>query len=195
MAKLYMMMGLPGSGKTTFAHDYFDIENNNSVKYISRDDIRFNLLKKYNDEDNYFGHEEEVFNTFCFDIKHYLTNGYDVIADATHINHASRSKLINAITNIKVLDNGKRIVHSPFNRWIVIFLNPDVELCIENNRKRKGLARVPEKVIYRMNRNLEYPELRKDMFGIGIDEIWTVTSSVKKWYVNINTFMEVPYNV
>ena len=194
MAKLYMMMGLPGSGKTTFARDYFNIENNNSVKYISRDDIRFNLLKKYNDEDNYFGHEEEVFNTFCFDVKHYLANGYDVIADATHISHASRSKLINAVTNIKVLDNGKRIVQSPFNRWIVIFLNPDVKLCIENNRKRKGLARVPETAIYRMNRNLEYPELRKDIFGTGIDEIWTVTSSAKKWCVNINTFMEVPYN-
>lgn len=180
MANLYMMMGLPGSGKTTFAHTYFKSQSDPPPVYISRDEIRFGILEKYNidTEDEYFAHEVEVYEKFCNQIILYLKKGYDVIADATHLYNASRWKLINRVSDY-------------YDKWIIIFLNPDVRECIENNRKRTGLARVPENVIYHMNRNMEYPSLNKDMLGRGINEIWTVTPKSKKWCIDVHTYKEI----
>lgn len=58
MANLYILSGCPGSGKSTWAkshiNPYFD-------KYVSRDDIRFSLVKE---NEEYFSKEKEVYRLF-----------------------------------------------------------------------------------------------------------------------------------
>ena len=54
MIDLYIMVGVPGCGKSTW------IENNRDSysTVISRDEIRFNMLKS---DDDYFKYETKVF--------------------------------------------------------------------------------------------------------------------------------------
>lgn len=54
---LYVMIGIPGSGKSTWA------KANKKEKdiYVSRDEVRFSLLQ---DGDEYFSKEKEVLKEF-----------------------------------------------------------------------------------------------------------------------------------
>ena len=56
MAILYIMCGVPGSGKSTWAREHL---TDNDV-YVSRDDIRFSFLKE---GDDYFSKEDMVWDT------------------------------------------------------------------------------------------------------------------------------------
>ena len=48
---LYLMCGVPGSGKTTWVKRQMMQANGASSRHISRDTIRFNVIT---DEDDYF---------------------------------------------------------------------------------------------------------------------------------------------
>ena len=94
MSILYMLCGPSGCGKTTWARKYTEDHANEDIRYVSRDEIRFSMLKEGED---YFAHEKEVFKRFVDTIRLNLISGFDVIADATHLNAFSRRKLTQAI--------------------------------------------------------------------------------------------------
>ena len=97
--KLIVMCGCPGLGKTHWAQSHKDaIEN---CKIVSRDDIRFSIVKE---NEPYFSHEDEVWEKFITEIQEGLDNNENVIADATHLNERSRFKLFNAL-NLKDIVN------------------------------------------------------------------------------------------
>src|SRR5574344_1246292 len=93
MKKLYLLMGISGSGKSTWARDFQSKFSDSIV--ISRDAVRFSLVKE---NEAYFTKEKKVFKTFahlaCEAIKAEINN---VILDATHLNFSSRQKILNAI--------------------------------------------------------------------------------------------------
>ena len=60
---LFINIGLPGSGKSTFCENHM-----RHFPIISRDRIRFSLLK---DKDAYFSNEKEVFGELLFKIDVY----------------------------------------------------------------------------------------------------------------------------
>ena len=91
MADLYMLCGIPGSGKTTWGRTHSSLCD----RYIARDDIRFYLLK---DGEDYFAHEDEVLKLFYERINDALEKGYDVFADATHLTAAARKKFLSNIS-------------------------------------------------------------------------------------------------
>ena len=91
MPNLYILCGPSGCGKTTWCNAFM---RENDVRYVSRDEIRFSMLK---DDEDYFAHEVDVFKEFTGTLAQTLVDGFDVIADATHLNARSRQRLTQAI--------------------------------------------------------------------------------------------------
>ena len=147
MATLYILCGPSGSGQSTLALDFID--KHNEVWYVSRDDIRLDLLS---DGEDYFSHEKEVFKTFAGLLYTFLSNGKDVIADATHLNMFSRCKLIQAIDM------------RGYKEYEIIYVvfNTNADTCIARNANRTGRANVPENVIRNMCRDFRVPTKDED---------------------------------
>lgn len=126
---LWLTSGVPGSGKSTWVKNNF-----NDKPYVSRDEIRFNLLKE---GDDYFTHEDEVFQTFVEQIQERLDAENMCVADATHLSPAARTKVLNRL-NLEDTD--------------IIILNFEATLStvLTRNKKRSGLAKVPDSVVRRM---------------------------------------------
>ena len=139
--KLIIMVGIPGSGKSTFAQHYTEDANNISTVWISRDEVRYSLISG---RDEYFAKEKDVFKIFVKKINSALAEGKDVIADATHINAQSRKKLLSNIT-------------IPDIQIEACVMETSLQECLANNEKRDGRARVPKEAILRMYHQVEYP--------------------------------------
>lgn len=155
MAILYVMCGIPGSGKSTW------VENNLTPfdKHVSRDDIRFSMIKE---GEEYFSKENKVFEQFCTDIIANLNKGYNVYADATHINSSSRKKLLNK-------------VHTYADKIYCIEMPTPVSIALERNegRKDQGLRYVPPSAIKRMYSQYEDPTYEE-----GFDEIYLAAGAL-----------------
>ena len=137
MSKLIMMVGVPGSGKSTW------IKNNKAETniVISRDAIRFAKLK---DDEDYFAHESEVFNEFVWQIANGLAGDKTVIADATHLNKKSRALVLGKVA--KLADEIEAVM-----------IDVHLETAIKRNDQREGRAKVPRGVIRRMYFQMEPP--------------------------------------
>lgn len=153
MHTLYILCGPSGSGKSTWAHDFV---KDKRIAYISRDEIRFAILKK--DED-YFSHEKEVFKRFVQAIVHYIPYD-DVVADATHLNEFSRRKLTQAID-----------MYTTDYKIIYVVFNVDADTCVMHNANRGGRANVPENIIRNMCRDFRAPTRDEDERVIDIIEV------------------------
>lgn len=158
MSKLLLLCGIPGSGKSTWASKF--IAENDAV-LVSRDSIRFSLLKEGED---YFSHEKEVTEIFYKMVYNLLNIGkFDyVLADATHNNPRSRS---NALKEI-----GAHLIEGV--EIIPVYFNVPVEVCKERNSLREGRTRVPDEVIDRMGRQRVKPRERGESFWYS--EVWEV---------------------
>ncbi len=157
MNKLYVMIGVPGSGKSTYVDKMLKLKPD--LKIVSRDAIRFSMLAE---NDEYFSKENDVFKEFIYQIVKFLNEGYDVVADATHISFKSRAKLFNALK----IDKEKTEVIG------IVMRTPLVE-CIRRNENRKGTRTyVPISEIRSMSFSLEEPTL--DEYNRIFDRIYTI---------------------
>ena len=138
MPRLFIMCGLPASGKSTFARQFI---KDNDIRYVSRDEIRFFMVKE---NEEYFSREKKVFKKFAGTIAQTLIDGFDVIADATHLNRISRDKLIRAIDQ-----------YTTEYTITYIVLETSLETCMKRNALREGRARVPDSVMKSMAENWE----------------------------------------
>lgn len=137
MANLYILAGVAGVGKTTWAREH-NTELNANI--VSRDCIRFEYME--NDPDflpsmDYFKYEKDVIRDFYNQINGNLCNGTNVIADATHISWKSLSKTVE--------NCGKNA-----DKIILVYFNRGLDIALSQNAKRGGVERVPEEVIRRM---------------------------------------------
>ena len=147
---LYILCGVPGCGKTTWArnfiHEHDPLYQN--IRDVSRDEIRFSILKEGED---YFSHEKEVYRKFAGTITETLIDGFDVIADATHLNEFSRRKLTQSIDRR----------YTDYEIVYVVF-NVDLQTCLERNAQRTGRACVPEQSVRNMYRDFRPPTKDED---------------------------------
>ena len=128
---IYLISGIPASGKSTYARE---LAATTGALYISRDEIRFSMLK---DGEDYFAHEDEVMDSFIEQIQESINSRHNCIADATHLNYSSRVKVLNRLD----LKNAK---------VILVIMDTPLAVCMARNAKRDGLARVPDSVIKKM---------------------------------------------
>lgn len=136
MNKLYFMIGLMNSGKSTQC----DLLKSQGVNVYSSDDIRMELFGTYDCMDKH----KEVFDTLYKRAKQDLLDGKDVCIDATNLTYKSRrlSFLQLDLDNIDC-------------RKIAIVMATPIEVCIERNAKRE--RKVPEDVIYKAREKFEFP--------------------------------------
>ena len=108
--------------KSTFIKEH----NKDNYKVISRDAIRFSLLK---DNEDYFAHENEVYNIFVNTTKEELGKGNNVVADATFLNKNARVRFLRALGHS--LEDTK---------VTAIMMKTPLDVCLERNEQREGRA-------------------------------------------------------
>ncbi len=142
MSKFYMMVGLPGSGKSTIAQSL-------GCKVFSSD----NLRKELWGSEDIQGDNSQLFNELNRRIKEALSKGEDCVYDATNINAKRRTSFLNSIKDIEC-------------EKICVFVATDFNLCILRNFQRE--RHVPYEVIKKMYLNFNIPQAREGWDDIRI---------------------------
>ena len=152
MPNLYVMVGLPGSGKSYWANKlYIDNEQlHEPTVILSSDAYR---KKLYGDESDQT-HNNEVFCELYHDMRKYLLDGKSVIFDATNTTLKARRRIFNEIHGIENI-----------NYIIAYVICPPIEKCYEQNNMRE--RRVQNYVIDKFYRSFQFPQKFE-----GFDMIW-----------------------
>lgn len=139
---VYLLSGPPASGKSTWVRSRLT----KGSEWISRDNVRFSIVKE---DEEYFSHEDEVFDTFIAYINKALRDPdiHTIYIDATHLNKRARHKVLSRIRKRNI---------SELN--CVCFCAPP-SVCQERNALREGRARVPAAAIENMFKSYTYPEI------------------------------------
>ena len=132
--KFIMLVGIPGSGKSTHAKC---LARNANAIHLSSDSIRAEL---YGDEATQ-GNPSEVFEIMHKRTLEALANGNNVIYDATNITRRDRASILSKIP--KYVQTECHIVWAP------------IETCIERDSKRE--RSVGKEVIDRMLKRFQAP--------------------------------------
>jgi len=148
MNKLIMMVGLPGSGKSTKAQE---LSKEYNAVIHSSDKIREELFGIADVQDD----NEFVFQTLHKRIKSDLREDKNVIYDSTNINYKRRMAFLQEIKKIEC-------------EKIAILMATPYKDCLENNLKRE--RKVPEEIIVRMYKNFYIPQYYEGWHDIQI--IW-----------------------
>lgn len=130
---LLMLVGLPGSGKSTYASRYEDMYSIHSF-----DAVRDELFGDENDQTD----NTKVFSVLHKRIIDDLKVGKNVIYDATNISWKRRKSFLSLLGKIDCYKEAV-VIATPY------------EICLEQNESRE--RRVPEEVIEEMYRNFDIP--------------------------------------
>ena len=144
---------MTGSGKSTWIKEHLHAFPG-YTKVVSRDDIRFTLVKEC---EEYFSKEKEVFNTYIEEIKDGLRYCDTTVADATHLNEASRNKLLRAL--------GSALQDVEVD---AVVIKAKLETALNQNENRKDTrSYVPRSQIRRM-----YSQQTLPSFEEGFEKIY-----------------------
>ena len=145
--KLILLCGLPGSGKSTYAHKWVE---ENSGLHLSSDSIRKEL---YGDESTQ-GDPHEVFSLMQKRAVEALNNGSNVVYDATNITRKDRAGII--------------ALCPKFVKIECHIIWASIETCIERDAARERT--VGQSVIDKMLKRFQPP-----YYDEGIDDIRVIT--------------------
>lgn len=146
---LIILVGLSGSGKSTYAKQKKDTELDKNWNIVSSDSIREELCGNCEDQSK----NKEVFEIFHKRIKSLLSERQNVIADATNLTIKYRRAILDCTDNFPFFVIKQCIVFSkPFN------------YCRIDNSARKHP--VPQKVLYKQISNFQIPFLEEGFDSI-----------------------------
>lgn len=169
--KLIILVGIPGSGKTTYANKYIETIKPLAV-HLSSDLIRKEL---WGDE-SIQGDNNEVFSLMQSRAVEALNNGKDVIYDATNMTRKDRSYIISLCPKFAQIE--AHIIWAP------------IETCIERDVARERT--VGKAVIDKMLKRFEAP-----YYDEGIEKIEVIKSDewdVFKYAQDCFEAMKIPHD-
>jgi predicted kinase len=140
MRTMFVMKGLPGSGKSTAAAEMIRKEPGRFVR-INRDDLRAMCVGPGNNPHQRDNDRESLVRAFKDElVRQAMREGFDVILDDTHLVSMTVKKLHTlaaTIGDVKLIEKGIPV---------------SVDECIRRDALRTGFAHVGEKVIRDMAR-------------------------------------------
>lgn len=143
MATFVMLVGLPASGKSTYA------ESLNNYIVHSSDKLREELYSDINDQ----SHNDELFEELHKRIIRDLRDGKNVAYDACNISRKRRMAFLNILKDKKI----------PCRKKCVVIVT-ELDMCLKQNKQRDRF--VPKDVIIDMYKQIQVPA-----FFEGWDEI------------------------
>ena len=167
---LILLVGIPGSGKTTYAEKY--IKDHPGTVHLSSDKIRAEL---WGDEATQ-GDNNQVFSLMQSRAIDALNNGQSVIYDATNITRKDRSYIVSICPKFVKIEC--HIVWAP------------IETCIERDAARERT--VGKAVIDKMLKRFQAP-----YYDEGIDEIKLIRPDgfdISKYGHQIMEAMKIPHD-
>lgn len=123
-----MMVGIPGSGKTTLAKKLVE----KGFHYLNADSIRLELYGNEAEQ----GDKEEVFSLFFQRLEVALRDGLDIVVDNTNINMRQRKP---------ILERAVSFSYSDVQLWL---LDVSLEVCLQRNALRQRT--VPDDIVANM---------------------------------------------
>ena len=163
MAALNIMIGFPGSGKSSYAKKY--LLTNNSV-YLSSDDIRIEL---YGFEDQ--THNTEVFVRMKRETLIALQNDFDVVYDATNLSKKRRSDIIKSA----------KMCDAEVNAYLCC---TPINIILERNITRQE-RQLPWDKLVQMIQSIEPP-----MYYEGFDNIYLIDGGMYNDVYDYNNLLE-----
>ncbi|MBP3655372.1 MAG: AAA family ATPase [Clostridia bacterium] len=144
--ELVMFVGIPASGKSTWSEKYRE----QGYLILSSDAIREELMREAGMTE-LPDQERNPINSRVFEMirrraAEALKRGQSVVVDATNLSRKRRMTFLNQFRRI------------PCVKKCVLFIVPP-EVCMERNRNRMGVARVPDEGMYRMLCSFECPNV------------------------------------
>lgn len=133
MAELNMLVGLPGSGKSTYAEMH-----STEYEIHSSDRLRKELLGDINDQTK----NDKIFQELHRRIRADLKAGKKVMYDATNIKYKRRMAFLNELKDIEC------------EKIATVFVTP-YETCLRNNWMRE--RKIPDDAIRKMYLNWQTP--------------------------------------
>ncbi|RNF39448.1 ATP-binding protein [Planococcus salinus] len=162
MPSLKMLIGLPASGKTTYARRLVHTDSN--WVHLSSDEIAYAKYPK----DQPINHQE-VFQELFLKTLTCLKDGKNVIYDATNLASQKRKSFINRIKELHV------------HVEAIIFITP-YDLLKERNNARESWQRVPPYILDRYIRAFQFPRKDEnfDECSIITDHTWNQPPETKQ---------------
>lgn len=169
MNKLIVMVGIQGSGKSTWAKKYQ--EENENVVIVSSDLIR----KQEPTWDN-----EQVFRKFYIDMNTYLAiPNTTVILDATNLTLKSRRKIFNNLKNKDFIEVEAILIATP------------IDICIKRVRERNKDNKshyVPEDIVWKYAMSFQIPIENEGFDLITIETVVNNNQAYKEIWEEMKDF-------